>query len=158
MQPASPSTGNYSEEQVLERIELAPGVYLVRYRHWTQISLIETNADIPDPIIAPEPRRKKLPIPDWHLNALCNGMDDEIFFGAEDQRVRPSLSRTGLALAQSVCEQCPVRFDCLTHALTKPEGYGVWGGTSGRMREEMLFRVMTGESIATVIDEYLEND
>lgn len=157
MRPVLPSMGGYLEEQVLERIELAPGLFLVRYQQWQKLTEIDTNALIPEPVIAPEPRRKKLPIPEWHERAVCKGMADEIFFGAEDQRVRPSLSRTGLALAQSICEQCPVRRDCLTHALTQPEGYGVWGGTSGRMREEMMLRVTEG-SVDSVVTDYLEND
>src|SRR5690606_4128918 len=30
--------------------------------------------------------------------------------------------------AKRICATCPVRTQCLTHALTYPEAYGIWGG------------------------------
>lgn len=39
-------------------------------------------------------------------------------------------ARTALA----VCSSCPVRTTCLDHALTAPERFGVWGGTTAEQR------------------------
>jgi WhiB family redox-sensing transcriptional regulator len=156
--PASRTTASTSVGSVIERVELAPGVYLVRYRRWQPVSILDQNAELPVLVELVSPPRKKIALPQWQSQSLCVGMADEIFFGAEDARVRPPLSRSGLALAQSICEQCPVRRECLTWALEKPEGYGIWGGTSGRMREELMFRVVTGTPVATVVDDYLESD
>ena len=39
--------------------------------------------------------------------------------------------------ALAVCCNCPVRNECLQHALTKPETYGVWGGLSARQRNRI---------------------
>jgi len=31
-------------------------------------------------------------------------------------------------LALNICQRCPVRKQCLDHALAKPEEFGIWGG------------------------------
>lgn len=70
-------------------------------------------------IIEPEP---------WMDRALCTGLVDLFFppVGGE--------SRWMVRQAKAVCEQCPVREECLEHALTTPETFGVWGGKSERER------------------------
>lgn len=32
--------------------------------------------------------------------------------------------------ARSICERCPIKADCLAHALENKERYGMWGGTT----------------------------
>lgn len=93
-------------------------------------------------------------IPAWHFKALCAGMEDERFFGKKDLRVRPSLTLTELKKAQELCWECPVYRECITHALTKPEEYGVWGGTSRNMRLKILKAAEEGLiKIADIIEE-----
>ena len=93
-------------------------------------------------------------IPAWHRQALCSGMEDERFFGKRDLSVRPSLTLTELKKAQELCSVCPVYRECLTHALTEPEEYGVWGGTSRNMRLKILKAAESGiVSITAIIDE-----
>jgi WhiB family redox-sensing transcriptional regulator len=84
-------------------------------------------------------------------------MPEEIFFGVESVRRGPILSLGVLRHAREVCDQCPVQRECLTHALTLPEQYGVWGGTSGNEREKMRRRLDSGMSVTTVVSNYLEN-
>jgi WhiB family redox-sensing transcriptional regulator len=36
--------------------------------------------------------------------------------------------------AKTVCELCPVRADCLDHAIRVGERYGVWGGLTSDER------------------------
>lgn len=55
----------------------------------------------------------------WYEEAACLGQPSEVFFpvhAADDWR------------AKQVCAGCPVRRECLQHALSKPEDFGVWGG------------------------------
>ena len=55
----------------------------------------------------------------WQQNAACRGMDPAIFF--------PDLGNHNHA-AKRVCAGCPVRIDCLEHALNAGEEFGIWGG------------------------------
>jgi WhiB family redox-sensing transcriptional regulator len=41
---------------------------------------------------------------------------------------------TGVKAAQTFCQQCPVRIECLAYALTEGEPWGIWGGWSQRQR------------------------
>lgn len=93
-------------------------------------------------------------IPKWHRGALCVGMEDENFFGKRDLKVRPSLTLTELKKAQELCSVCPVFRDCLNHALTTPEEYGVWGGTSRNMRLKILKAAEAGlVKVCDIVDE-----
>lgn len=85
-------------------------------------------------------------IPDWHKDASCVGMDDEIFFGDSDSKARPALSLTQLRVAQKICNACPVYKECLTHALEEREAYGIWAGTSRRARLK-LFDIIDKEIV-----------
>lgn len=38
------------------------------------------------------------------------------------------------AAVTQMCQQCPVRVQCLDHALFYPEAFGVWGGTTPYQR------------------------
>ena len=40
------------------------------------------------------------------------------------------------AKARAICSTCPVRQECLAHALADPESAGVWGGTTDRERRK----------------------
>lgn len=66
----------------------------------------------------------------WQENAACEGMDTQIFF--------PIGRTAGRALR--VCAKCPqeTKKACLRHALTVPEEFGVWGGTTETERSEFL--------------------
>lgn len=39
-----------------------------------------------------------------------------------------------VARARAVCKRCPLKKDCLEHALRVPEEFGMWGGTTARQR------------------------
>lgn len=57
----------------------------------------------------------------WTLQAACTGVD--MFPGDGDTRA--------IREAKSLCQGCPVRFECLTAALENGEVHGVWGGLDG---------------------------
>lgn len=46
--------------------------------------------------------------------------------------------------AKELCQTCEVRTQCLSHALTLPEEFGVWGGLSASERRELLKKRWTG--------------
>jgi len=55
--------------------------------------------------------------------------------------------------ASKLCDVCPVFYECLSHALTTREEYGVWAGTSGRVRRRIFKMVDDGRtSVAEVIE------
>jgi WhiB family redox-sensing transcriptional regulator len=66
---------------------------------------------------------------DWQAEAACRGIDPELFFpergGDTDTPKR-------------VCAKCPVRGECLEHALRYRERWGVWGGASDKERRSII--------------------
>ena len=66
--------------------------------------------------------------PRWHEHALCYGVSGDIFFEEGVRRL--------VIEAKSYCYKCPVRVDCLEHAIAAEE-IGIWGGmtTTERRRE-----------------------
>lgn len=70
--------------------------------------------------------------PDWADRALCSGRDTEVFFPEGEQ---PD------GVARAYCRRCPVRSDCLAHAIENDERYGVWGGVTEHTRELLVARL-----------------
>jgi WhiB family redox-sensing transcriptional regulator len=66
---------------------------------------------------------------EWQLLGRCRDRTGTPFFHPDDDLGRIS-RRLREAAAKRVCEACPVRRQCVTHALTVGEEYGVWGGFS----------------------------
>lgn len=59
--------------------------------------------------------------------AACADQDTSIFFSDADPEIRQALT---------MCNKCPIKKDCLEDAITNNE-FGVWGGTTELMREQM---------------------
>jgi WhiB family redox-sensing transcriptional regulator len=57
----------------------------------------------------------------WRDHAACQGADDGLFFPG-------TTGKANAAKALRICQTCVVANQCLQHALTAPEQYGVWGG------------------------------
>lgn len=68
--------------------------------------------------------------PDWRHAARCRDEDPDTLFvqGAQQRDVR------------EVCRTCPVRTECLAHALDNRIRFGVWGGMTERERRALLKR------------------
>ena len=63
--------------------------------------------------------------PEWHADALCNGMSPDIWFpSASTTATRPDATLE----ARRICRQCPVRRQCADDAKANGETWGVWGG------------------------------
>lgn len=65
---------------------------------------------------------------DWKL-AVCRGKDPDIW--SED-------STQDIAVAW--CLGCPIKWECLDHALNMPERFGVWGGKTADERKIIGYR------------------
>jgi WhiB family redox-sensing transcriptional regulator len=66
----------------------------------------------------------------WRHRARCRDQDPDTLFvqGARQRDVR------------EVCKACPVRTECLAHALDNRIRFGVWGGMTERERRALLKR------------------
>jgi WhiB family redox-sensing transcriptional regulator len=61
----------------------------------------------------------------WSVFAACQDAKDVSFFPQNKAEERA---------ASAICAICPVREDCLDHALATNERLGMWGGVSEKRR------------------------
>jgi hypothetical protein len=73
-------------------------------------------------------RRSGVRYQEWRDRAACRGEDVNLFFPEDGARC---------ADAKAICAGCPVRVQCLMHALSFPERHGVWAGLAERERRNM---------------------
>jgi hypothetical protein len=64
----------------------------------------------------------------WVAEAACAGQDLDLFY-------TETAANPHRALA--FCQGCPVKPECLQEALADPYIGGVWGGTTGKARDEV---------------------
>lgn len=69
--------------------------------------------------------------PEWHAQALCNGMSPDIWFPSA---ATTATRRDATAEARSICRQCPVRRQCADDAKARRATWGVWGGLDFEIR------------------------
>lgn len=74
--------------------------------------------------------RTRTPRPDWYDHAGCRGVPHLMFPRTE----------TEAAVAVQLCTDCPVQPECLAHALTHGELFGVWGGLTEYERDRIRRR------------------
>lgn len=70
----------------------------------------------------------------WQARSACRDADAQLFFAPEQEKAGDKAARQQKAL--SICADCPVRLRCIEHALTHPEGAGVWGMSEEDLAEE----------------------
>lgn len=80
-------------------------------------------------------KRRLLEAAPWMAQARCRGVDTEIFYPQRGE---------DLSAAQAICADCPVRAQCLAHALDNRESHGVWGGLSERRRRRIRRHLTNG--------------
>lgn len=128
---------------------LAPGIFIVRRTVAWPVSVLDVARHLPwDKDI--EPVKRKFPFPEWHARAACVGTEDAdvVFFGAEDEENVPGRPPGQFQRkARTICRTCPAQRECLTQALTQPEHFGVWAGTTGRQRARMRERLKAGGQV-----------
>src|SRR5207249_7912786 len=64
-------------------------------------------------------------------------------FRSDSERIREREKRE--AVAKRVCAECPVRQQCLEHALALPEQFGIWGGLTELERADERSEEHTSE-------------
>lgn len=69
---------------------------------------------------------------EWVERASCVTTDPELFFTDNIRHIE---------IAKRICDGCPVREDCLDHALGNKEPYGIRGGHTARERSRMIRRM-----------------
>jgi WhiB family transcriptional regulator, redox-sensing transcriptional regulator len=65
----------------------------------------------------------------WHEDAACQDADPNLFFSSDEMSQRA---------AMTMCSTCPVRRECLQHAIRAGETYGIWGGTDEAERKRLV--------------------
>jgi len=73
----------------------------------------------------------------WRKDALCQGVETDLFFPAGELSEEPVQQA---AAAKAVCARCPVREACLEYALETDQPFGVWGGTTEAERRSIRRR------------------
>jgi WhiB family redox-sensing transcriptional regulator len=63
---------------------------------------------------------------EWQLQGACRGMDAAAFFHSDNERGMARRARE--ERAKQICGHCPVRAQCLNHAVEVRETHGIWGG------------------------------
>lgn len=87
---------------------------------------------------------RRAPPRTWQVHAVCHGQEETLFFREDNDAARTR--RHAFSESRRVCLSCPVIEQCLRHALSQPEEFGVWGGTHGTQRKAILARVAAGET------------
>jgi WhiB family redox-sensing transcriptional regulator len=82
----------------------------------------------------------------WRQHAICRDTDPDLFF---------PIGTTGQALVQidrarEVCNQCPVKVDCLEFALETNQDSGIWGGASEEERRMIRRQAVARQKAAAV--------
>lgn len=62
----------------------------------------------------------------WMAKADCLDSDPELFY--------PERGTHSGAEAKRICAHCPVATDCLQHAVSNHEPFGIWGGLTAKER------------------------
>lgn len=72
----------------------------------------------------------------WRDLGRCRGLDPAVFHPDEEDDF-------AVEHAKAICETCPVRNQCLEHAIARREKLGIWGGTTWRERRRIIRRRRT---------------
>ncbi|HVE92200.1 MAG TPA: WhiB family transcriptional regulator [Actinomycetota bacterium] len=76
---------------------------------------------------------------DWRADAVCKGMDPEIFFSPDQFETKQDKDDRE-AVAKEACGRCPVREPCLDYSYKAGERYGIWGGLTEQERRALARR------------------
>lgn len=75
--------------------------------------------------------------PEWYIRATCADVDADWFY---PNGSTGTAARVWNRRAIAICQGCPVRAECLDHALTHEENDGIWGATTAEDRALMRNR------------------
>ena len=66
----------------------------------------------------------RLPLGPWKSSAACLDVAVKDLFFAHPSDL------DSIAAAKQICRRCPVRVECLDHAMATGERQGIWGATT----------------------------
>lgn len=71
-------------------------------------------------------------VPEWTTEAICAQVSGDLWF--------PKKGANGpmVAIVRSMCAGCPVRRQCLEHAIATEEQHGIWGGLTTKERRQLI--------------------
>jgi WhiB family redox-sensing transcriptional regulator len=73
---------------------------------------------------------------EWQHRGACRGEAGVDFYPPmHHERKHERLTRE--RRAKAVCASCPVRIECLEHAVAADERYGIWGGLTYDERQQL---------------------
>ena len=81
---------------------------------------------------------------EWAEQAACRGSDPNLWFHPGGRGVPASET---YAAARLVCGECPVKADCLEHAIVAGETEGMWGGLTPKERRRSKLCVECGARV-----------
>jgi len=70
-------------------------------------------------------------------SAACKDNDVSMFYVDEGPIHNQSI-KLAISKAVSICKLCPVRFECLSKAVSNKEEFGIWGGLTARERKKFF--------------------
>lgn len=95
--------------------------------------------------------------PDWQTQARCLGVGNHYFFGKEDLDSKNTMNISDVRRAARLCDVCPVFRECITQAIMGREEYGIWAGSTGKVRKNIRAMIGRGEATpAQVIEDYCD--
>lgn len=71
----------------------------------------------------------------WASKAACKNESSENFFCDSQNRTELLLKES---IAKNICRKCPVAAECLMHAISSNEEYGIWGSFARRERNTLV--------------------
>ena len=69
----------------------------------------------------------------WMLDAACSFKNSDLFFPVGSSM--KALKQSNEAIA--ICNECPVKIDCLEYAINTNQDSGIWGGTTEEERKNL---------------------
>lgn len=86
----------------------------------------------------------------WSSEAACRGLDVSLFFTTDDLEASRDKNLETNRVTIAICEECPVKAECLDHALNY-EAEGIWGGTTPierrHLRSELDIRLRDPKTV-----------
>ena len=68
---------------------------------------------------------------EWMARGNCRTVEPSLFFPSDG---------VGVEIAHQICQDCPVKEQCLEYAIYHRIDHGVWGGASERERRRIARR------------------
>lgn len=89
--------------------------------------------------LSPEHQKLLAKMNEWAPQGACAENPDDGFVAERTNNARKNAEQE--RLPKAICGHCPVKMECLDHALKMPERGGIWGGLNDMERDQMAARL-----------------